>query len=385
MSRSNNKVYDGTTAATVATRTLTGVLFSDNVTYAGGTATFANKTVGTGKTVNATGLSLTGPDAGNYTVNTTAATTADITAKTLTGVITVANKVYDGTTAATISTRTLTGVVSGDNVTYTGGTAAFSDKNVGNGKTVNATGLSLTGTDAGNYTVNASAAATANITPKALTISVTVDDKVYNASTTATISSQSLVGAIAGDDISVTGGIANFSTADVGTGKTVNVINMTLTGADAGNYTTAGTGTTTAAITAKTITAAITAANKVYDGNTSVTLLTENLVGVEAADVSKLNLNGGSASFDNKNVGTGKVVTSTGYSLAGSVKSNYTLNPTSATTTASVAARRARTVPAGSLARGMIVPMPATAPSSKVQPCRSDICPIMQSSPISVG
>jgi len=335
----NNKAYDGTTAATIATRTLTGVLFSDNVTYSGGTATFANKTVGTAKTVSATGLSLTGPDAGNYTVNTTAATTADITAKALTGAITVANKVYDGTTAATISTRTLTGVVSGDNVTYTGGTAAFSDKNAGNGKTVNATGLTLTGTDAGNYTVNASAATTANITPKTLTASVTVSDKVYNASTTANISSQTVVGAIAGDDVSITGGIANFSSANVGTGITVNVINMTLTGADAANYTTTGTATTTANITAKTVTVAITAANKVYDGNTSVTLISENLVGVEAADVSKLNLNGGSASFDNKNVGTGKTVTSSGYSLAGSAKSNYILNPTSATTTADITPR----------------------------------------------
>jgi len=335
----SNKVYDGTTAATIATRTLTGVLFSDNVTYTGGTATFANKTVGTAKTVNATGLSLTGPDAANYTVNATASTTADITQKAITGAITAANKAYDGTVAATISTRTLTGVASGDNVTYTGGTATFSDKNVGNAKTVTATGLSLTGTDAGNYAVNPGASTTANITPKAVTATVTVNDKVYNASTTAVINTETLAGAIAGDDVSVTGGIANFSSASVGTGITVNVINMTLAGADAGNYSFAGTATTTANITVKTITVAITAQNKVYDGTTSVTLISENLVGVEAADVAKLNLTGGTANFDNKNVGTGKTVTSTGYGLQGTPKSNYILNPTSATTTANITPR----------------------------------------------
>jgi hypothetical protein len=77
-----NKVYDGTAAATITSRTLTGVVPADsgNVSYVGGTATFADPTVGTGKTVTATGLSLSGPAAGNYSVNTTASTTADITA-----------------------------------------------------------------------------------------------------------------------------------------------------------------------------------------------------------------------------------------------------------------------------------------------------------------
>jgi len=76
-----NKVDDGTTAATITSRTLTGVLPADlsNVSYVGGTATFADPFVGTGKTVTATGLSLSGSAASNYSVNTTATTTADIT------------------------------------------------------------------------------------------------------------------------------------------------------------------------------------------------------------------------------------------------------------------------------------------------------------------
>jgi len=71
--------------------------------------------------------------------------------KTVTGSITANSKTYDRTTAATIATRTLSGVVGSDNVSLTGGTATFSDKNVANGKTVTATGLSLSGTAAGNY------------------------------------------------------------------------------------------------------------------------------------------------------------------------------------------------------------------------------------------
>src|SRR5213078_2994358 len=98
-----NKTYDGTTAATIATRTLSGVVGSENVNLVGGTATFANKTVGNGKSVTATGLSLSGADAGNYQLaSTSAATTADITARTLTVSATSVNKVYDGTIAATV-------------------------------------------------------------------------------------------------------------------------------------------------------------------------------------------------------------------------------------------------------------------------------------------
>src|SRR5262249_29698751 len=73
-----NKTYDGTTAATITDRTLTGVIGGDAVTYVGGTASFSDKNAGLGKTVTATGLDLAGADAGNYTVNTTATTTADI-------------------------------------------------------------------------------------------------------------------------------------------------------------------------------------------------------------------------------------------------------------------------------------------------------------------
>jgi len=63
-----NKVYDGTTAAT-ATCLLTGVVGTDVVTCAG-TATFDTASVGTGKTVTVTGITLSGAAAGNYTLAT---------------------------------------------------------------------------------------------------------------------------------------------------------------------------------------------------------------------------------------------------------------------------------------------------------------------------
>src|SRR5439155_4246035 len=121
----------------------------DDVTINTGSATgaFTDANVGTGKSVTVSGLTLEGADAANYAL-TQPTSTADITAATLTGSIAADNKTYDGTTAATIATRTLSGVIGSDNVTLTGGTAAFADMNAGIGKTVTATGLSLTGTAA---------------------------------------------------------------------------------------------------------------------------------------------------------------------------------------------------------------------------------------------
>src|SRR5215813_5106455 len=90
----NNKIYDGTTAATIGSRTLSGALAGDDVSLSGGTATFATKSVGT-----ATGLTLSGVTAGNYQLaSTSVSTTADITPRALTVSATGANRVYDGTT-----------------------------------------------------------------------------------------------------------------------------------------------------------------------------------------------------------------------------------------------------------------------------------------------
>jgi len=75
----NNKPYDGNTSATIATRSLAGVVSGDTVSYVGGTATFDNATTGTGKTVTGTGLGLSGAHAANYTADGSATTTANIT------------------------------------------------------------------------------------------------------------------------------------------------------------------------------------------------------------------------------------------------------------------------------------------------------------------
>src|SRR4030095_16574181 len=65
-------------------------------------------------------------------------------------------------------------------VSYIGGTATFADKNAATGKLVTANGLGLSGVDAGNYTVNATATTTADILQRPVTVTATTGQtKVY--------------------------------------------------------------------------------------------------------------------------------------------------------------------------------------------------------------
>jgi YDG domain/MBG domain (YGX type) len=169
----SNKVYDGGISSTAMPTITTGTLVGGDT--ARWTETYDNKNVGTTHVMTPAGSVSDGNLGNNYAVTFVSIATGVITPKPIIGSITANNKVYDGTTTATIATRTLTGAVAGDAVSLVGGTATFADKNVGNGKTVTAAGLSLWGADAVNYTVNSTAMTTANITPAPLTI--TADNK----------------------------------------------------------------------------------------------------------------------------------------------------------------------------------------------------------------
>jgi hypothetical protein len=82
----NNKVYDGTTAATLdaSGAALHGVLPGDSVSLPSGTGTFATVDAGNDIAVSVTELSLSGPQASDYTLTLPTGLTADITAAPLT-------------------------------------------------------------------------------------------------------------------------------------------------------------------------------------------------------------------------------------------------------------------------------------------------------------
>jgi len=251
----NDKVYDGTTVASinVGGAVLVGVIGGDEVTLdvTGATGAFADKDVANGKTVTISGLGLNGADAGKYSLPIPqATTTANITSATVVPSIVANDKVYDGTTDASFSCS-LAGVIAPDVVSCTGGTGSFADKNVGPGKTVTATGLGLSGADSGNYQLSTTTASgSAEITVRTLTVTATGINKVYDGTTTATVSLSD--DRVPGDDLTVSYASASFVDPNVGIGIIVNVTGISIDGgADIGNYTLGNTtATTTADITA---------------------------------------------------------------------------------------------------------------------------------------
>jgi len=324
----NGKTYDGTAGAS-GSLSLSGVLAGDQVGVSGALS-FADKNAGTGKTVTANGIALSGADAGNYVVNGSATAFADILARAITATLTANGKTYDGTSAAT-GTLSLGGVLAGDQVGATGA-LSFADKNAGAGKTVTANGITLSGADAGNYTVNGTATAFADILARAITATLTANGKIYDGTNAAT-GTLTLGGMIAGDQLGVSG-VLSFADKNAGAGKTVTASGITLSGADAGNYTVNGSATAFADILARTITATLSANGKTYDGTAGASG-SLSLGGVLAGDQVGVS---GALSFADKNAGTGKTVTANGIALSGADAGNYVVNG-SATAFADILAR----------------------------------------------
>ncbi len=307
-----DKVYNGTTAATVTLTT--DKLTNDNVTATYTSATFADKNIGT-KTITVSGITISGTDAGNYNLlNTTATTSATITARPLTVTATAQNKVYDGTANASVTLTT--DKIGSDIVTPSFTSATFADKNAGT-KTVTVSGITISGTDAGNYTLantNATATTTATITAKPLTITdATATSRVYDGTNVVDVTG-SLNGIVSPDNVFLTGK-GTLASQNVGTHA---VTSIGLTGDDAGNYIVIVPSGLNATISAKALTlSSASAKDKEYDGTANV-VITGNLEGIISPDAVTL----GSGILASKNVGTHAV---TSISLTGAGAGNYTL------------------------------------------------------------
>jgi len=311
---------------------LTG--FYDAITIDKTAAVFDTGNVAIGKTVTVSGLSISGINAGKYSLaSTTVTDTADITVRTLTVSATADNKVYDGNTTATVMLSD--NRVTGDVFTVSSAFETFADENVGSGKIVTVDGISIDGTDVGNYTLASTIVTdTADITGKTLTVSAVANNKVYdgNISATVSLSDNRVI-----DDIFTVSSVSEiFDDKNIGTEKIVTVDGISIDGADAGNYTLASTIVTdTADITVRMLTVSATADNKVYDGTTIATVsFSDDRVTEDIFTVSSV-----SETFDTKNVGSGQTVTVEGISLNGTDAGNYTLASTTVTDTADITGR----------------------------------------------
>ena len=255
------KTYDGTTSASgaAAVGSLAGVAAGEAVNTAAILA-FADKNAGTGKTVKAAGLTIKdGANAdvtANYDISYVDNLVSVIDKAALTVTAPTVTKTYDGTTNAsgTAAVASLAGAGAGDVVNTAAG-LAYTDKNAGTGKTVKAAGLTIKDSAnadmTANYTISYVDNLVSVIDKAALTASgITAANKVYDGTTSASLSGGSLSGLIGSDVVGVSGTGA-FADKNVGVAKTVNVSSVTLTGADAGNYTLSGAALTAADITVR--------------------------------------------------------------------------------------------------------------------------------------
>ena len=173
-----------------------------------------------------------GNSGANYAVTFINNTTGVITAKPLAVTATGVNKQYDATTATTVTLAD--NRVSGDVLTTAYTTASFVDKNVANGKTINVSGISISGTDSGNYTPNTTTTTTANITPAPLTLTAVTNTKTADGNTSAA-AIPTVLGLLGSDTVSdLTETYDNFFT---GSSKVLSVATYTVNDGNGGlNY-----------------------------------------------------------------------------------------------------------------------------------------------------
>ncbi len=346
------KTYDGTTDADASKfgAVLNNVVAGEEnlVKATASGATYNSKDVATAGTVGYTGVQLTGTGAGNYTLAaTTAQGAGSITRRTLT-VDTVAaqSKTYDGTTAADTSKfqATLGNLVAGEenSVTTTAAGATYNDKNVAGANKVTYTGVQLTGTGAGNYTVAATAEGAGSITPKQLNLALTSGarfDKTYDGTANVTQAlakgtNYNLNGFVTGEgtDIELSAVTGKYADKNAAANKAVTFGGLTLAGTGAGNYTldtNALTGIGTIARRALTL-GAVAAQTKTYDGTAAAdaSQFHATLGNLVAGEEGSVTATATGAAYNDKNVAGANRIDYTGVALTGTGAGNYAIADT---------------------------------------------------------
>jgi len=342
----NNKVYDSTTNSTVAAGEI-GLVKADAGKLTIGADQYSSANAGLG-TLSVSGYNLT--DAANYNVTLVSAVSL-ITPKALTASISDQTKVYDGTTSAALTSDdyTLGGFIGSQGATVSQTAGAYNSANVVGATSVTAslTGdiVANKGTLLSNYTLPTTASGNGSITPATLTASISDQTKVYDGTTTATLTSgdYTLGGFIGKQGATVTQTAGAYDSANV-VGATTVTANLTgdisaNTGTVLSNYTLPTTASGNGSITPATLTVSISDQTKVYDGTTTATLNSGDytlggFIGKQGATVTQT-----VGAYDSANVVGATTVTAnlTGDISAntGTVLSNYML-PTTASGNGSI-------------------------------------------------
>lgn len=269
-----SRAYNGGTGTVISgTPTLVGVVSSDDVAISGTPAgQFTQSAVGGALTVNVSGLSLSGAAANNYAL-TQPTLSADITRKQLTVNGALANnKVYDASRTATVNLAgaALVGVEGADSVAIdaSGATYTFAQSDAANGIGVTVTGLALSGSAAGNYSLTQPTGLTANITARPITVVQAAANATYgDAAPTFAASVSGLLGSDTATVSSWTRTFDGSSTVPTAVGSytvTPSAATLEFTVGLAGNYNVTGYSDATYTIARRPVTVTAADKTKVY-------------------------------------------------------------------------------------------------------------------------
>lgn len=255
--QTDSKVYDNTASSSVLPVVTVGTLQGSDTAVL--TQAFADENAGTGKTI-VPAIAITDGNGGaNYAVTLVNDTTGTITPATLT--ITADNLTKQYGDANPTATASYAGFAVGESSTDLDTQVTLVPSASANSDVGDYAILAFGATDA-NYTilhVNGNLA----VTPRTITITASASDKVYDGTTDAS-ASVSVNGILFTDVVGATFTAAHFADENVGSGKSVTLSGVSLTGGDSGNYSVASTANTTAAITERAVTVTADAQTKVY-------------------------------------------------------------------------------------------------------------------------
>ncbi|PVE41712.1 hypothetical protein H663_016050 [Limnohabitans planktonicus II-D5] len=292
-----NKTYDGTTAAALATGAITatgvtvgGVAETATVNKASGT--YNSKNVNAATTVTATlvatDFAAGTADLSNYNLPTTVSTVVGggtISKANLAVAMSNQNKTYDGTTAAALATGaiTATGVTVGgvaETATVNKASGTYNSKNVNAATTVTATLVATdfaAGTaDLSNYNLPTTVAGNGAISKSSNTVTLTANSdnsKVYNG-TTQSVSGFGVTGLLGDDAINSAAAVAGITAG--ASGKNAGSYTSTFTGSNAdlaNNYANITKTNGTLNIAKANLTVTLSDQTKTYDGSTAATLV----------------------------------------------------------------------------------------------------------------
>jgi len=235
------------------------------------------------------------------------------------------DKTYDGTTSVVVTgTASLSGILAGaSGVGLNSGSNSFSDKNAGNNKQV-ISSYTISGPDVDRY-VLIQPNLHANIIPAPLNIQANNRSKVYGETPSFTGTEFTIQGLIGGESVESVSFVSDGILAGADVSNSPYPIHpMYANGSQfipenyAINYMDGS-----LSLTKKSVSIQIDAVEKMYDGNTTATFANGVILGLVGSD--DVQIVAGQGTFDNKNAGKNKIVSTTDFGITGTKANNYLL------------------------------------------------------------